>query len=372
MPALSLVHVLAPARYGGLESVVETLATAQVAIRDSVCVVPVLLPDDADHPLLGRLDASGVDVRPVIAPQRHYRREQSLVAAILKDRQADICHSHGYRPDIVDAPVARRLGIPTVSTVHGFTSGSVRTRLYERLQRRAFRRFNSVIAVSEQLRTDLLLSGVPVGVISVIRNAWATPSDGLSRAQARRELGVPPDVACIGWIGRMSREKGPDVFVRTAALVSHPDVRFCAIGAGPMALECRSLSRELGLGGRFIWPGPLVGASRYLRAFDAVVLTSWTEGTPMVLLEAMGAGIPVVATSVGGVPDVVSVDEAHLCRAGDVSGLGAAIDDVLQDAVAAGRRAAVAGRRLSRDFAVAPWASAYRTEYAALVGEVAL
>jgi glycosyltransferase involved in cell wall biosynthesis len=135
------------------------------------------------------------------------------------------------------------------------------------------------------------------------------------------------------------------------------------VGTGAVESECRELAAELGVSGRIVWHGAVERAARLLPAFDVLLITSWTEGTPMVLLEAMAAGVPVVSTAVGGIPDVVSREEALLVPAGDVQAMARALDDVLADPEAAIRRASVAALRLEREFAVEPWVERYRTVY---------
>jgi hypothetical protein len=121
---LSVVHLLAPARFGGLESVVETLSAGQADAGDSVCVAPVLAPDEvADHPFVEALRGRGVEVAVLEIGVRGYMRERREVAALLRARGAHVLHTHGYRPDVVDAPVARRMGVAAVTTVHGYTGG---------------------------------------------------------------------------------------------------------------------------------------------------------------------------------------------------------------------------------------------------------
>jgi glycosyltransferase involved in cell wall biosynthesis len=368
MGSLSLVHVLAPARFGGLESVVETLAGAQKRAGESVCVAPVLVPgDDANHPFLERLVDVGVDVDPIVVGRRDYRGERGRVGALIRERKAQVVHTHGFRPDIIDAPVARTLGSVTVSTVHGFTGGSFRNRTYEYLQRRAFRHFDGIVAVSDALRVELVSAGVPDRSISVIRNAWAPTSAPFSKEAARTALAIPEGAHCVGWVGRMSAEKGLEVFIAAAAAMRSSEVLFCVVGVGPMASECRKLAEALGVADRFYWPGEVMQAGRYLKAFDIVALTSWTEGTPMVLLEAMAAGVPVVSTAVGGVPDVITAEEAHLCGAGDVDGIAVALDDALKDRSSAIARVSAATTRLTADFAVEPWTDSYRSVYLALL-----
>ena len=158
---LSIVHVVAPAKFGGLETVITSLAKEQVRLGDRVTVVAVLSPGDEEgHPLCVELAANGVEVVPLVFSGRGYREERRRVRDILERCEAQVLHTHGYRPDVIDGPVGRRLGIPTVTTVHGYTGGGWKNRMYEWLQTRSFRRSDAVIAVSEKLRVDLMGTGI--------------------------------------------------------------------------------------------------------------------------------------------------------------------------------------------------------------------
>jgi glycosyltransferase involved in cell wall biosynthesis len=363
-PAINVVHVLTPAEYGGLETVVLALAAGQAAMGDEVSVLPVLTPNDPNpHPFCQALEERGIHADPLFVSGRNYRSERAGVREILETRKTSVLHSHGYRTDVVDASVAKAMGLATVSTVHGRTGGGWRNRFYEWLQERAWRRFDAVVAVSGKLRGELMATGIGPGRVRMIRNAWSSRGVVVSRDAARDRLGLPDSGHYIGFVGRLSAEKGPDVFIRAAAAMEGIEARFCIVGSGPLESECRALAVELGVADRIVWLGAVRDAGLSLRAFDVLALTSWTEGTPMVLLEAMSAGVPVVATSVGGVPDVVSPEEAIVRTAGDWAALAAAFTEVLTDREATERRVAAARRRLRQDFSVESWVSEYRAVY---------
>src|SRR4051812_9944743 len=121
---LAIIHVLAPGVVGGLESVVRVLSSGQRRAGHDVRVMCVL--DSAGpHPYVESLERAGVDVRPVVVRGRGTAREREHLGALFAERRPDVLHTHGYRPDLVDAPVARRYGAATVSTVHGFTGGGL-------------------------------------------------------------------------------------------------------------------------------------------------------------------------------------------------------------------------------------------------------
>jgi len=329
-------------------------------------VVGTVLEPGAIDPLRGPLDAAGVRAERLEVPPRRYRMERRLVRELLESCRPMLFHSHGYRPDVVDRGVARRLRIPTLSTVHGFTGGGPRNRLYERLQVRSLRRFDRVVAVSRPLMQFLETRGVRRERLRCIPNGW---SDGtfLSRNEARRVLGLGETGFVIGWIGRLSAEKGPDVFLRALAAMGAPDVLACILGDGPDAERTRALAAELGLEARVRWCGVVPDAARVAPAFDVIALTSRTEGTPMVLLEGIAAGVPVVATRVGGVPDVVSEEEVTLVPSEDSEAVASALSALLADPFTAQARALAARVRLARERDTASWVRQYEAVYRELV-----
>lgn len=357
-----VLHVVAPATVGGLERVVQLLAGGHQRRGHDVGVA-VVLHDHTDHPFLAALAGTAVAVYPLAVRARHYGGERAAVAGLCRWLRPDVLHTHGYRPDVVDAGAARRLGIPTVTTVHGFTSGGWRNRLYERLQRAAFRRFDAVVAVSRPLADFLVRDAVPPEHIHLIRNAWAETVPALDRVAARRVLGLPDDRWCVGWVGRLGREKGPDVMLAALAALSDVAPLVAMVGAGRERAVLERRAAALGVAVDVRWHGMVPEAGRLFRAFDVFVLSSRTEGTPLVLFEAMAAGVPIVATGVGGVPDVVSSAEAELVAPNDPVALAAAIRRVHGDAAAASARARAAADRLRREFAVDPWLDRYAAVY---------
>jgi glycosyltransferase involved in cell wall biosynthesis len=358
-----ILHVAAPGPVGGLERVVQMLAAGHRARGHTVAVAAILTHRPDGEPFLEPLRQAGVEAHAVTVRTRDYFAERAAVAQLCQRLGPDVVHTHGYRPDVVDAGVARRLGLPVVTTVHGFTGGGWKNRLYEVLQRRAFRRFDAVVAVSRQLAGALARDGVPPDRIHVLPNAWIPGLPPFDRATARRTLGLPMDGACIGWVGRLSHEKGPDLLIAALPLLSDLPVAVSFVGSGKAEAGCRRLTATLGVGDRVKWLGATPDAGRLMRAFDVLVLSSRTEGTPIVLFEAMGASVPVVATRVGGVPDVLGPTEALLVTRENPGALAGAIRDVLTHPTAAAERAQAARARLERDFAPASWLARHEALY---------
>ena len=360
-----ILHALAPGHVGGLESVVRLLAAGQARRGHAVSAVLVLDPGAESHPLIEPLSAAGVQVVPVIVPARAYHREWKALRAVIRRLTPDVVHTHGYRADVLAGAAARRGGVPAVTTVHGFTGGGRKNRVYEWLQVRSFRRMAAVVAVSRPLVDRLAAEGVSRNRIACIPNAWAPSGPPYGREEARRLLGIDPRRCVLGWVGRVSTEKGADVFVRALALVTDPEVTASIIGDGRERPAVEALAADLGVTGRITWHGTVPDAARFYPAFDAFVLSSRTEGTPIALFEAMAARIPVVASAVGGVPEVAGGGAAALLvRPDEPAELADAITTLRVDPAAARARANAALRRLTETYGVEPWLDSYDALYA--------
>ncbi|HSH46172.1 MAG TPA: glycosyltransferase, partial [Longimicrobiales bacterium] len=273
-------------------------------------------------------------------------------------------HTHGYRVDVLHGSVAAKLGIPRVSTSHGFVGGDLKNRFYERLQRRALRRFDGVVAVSAPMAATLAQRGIPADRLHTVPNAWTDGIEFLDREEARRMLQIPADEFHVGFIGRIGHEKGPDVLLEALSHLERPAAT-TFIGEGRLRDALAGRAEALGLDQTVRWAGLVQDAARLIRAFDAVVLSSRTEGTPVVLLEAMAAGVPVIAAAVGGIPHIVGPDEASLVPAEDPPALAAAIRDTRDDPRAAAGRAARASQRLRGELSAAQWLERYDRVYIA-------
>lgn len=365
-----VLHVAAPARFGGLESVLALLAERQAAAEHAVTVALVLEPADGDHPLARRLRAAGVDVRELLLPARAYGEERRRVRALVEELRADVVHTHGYRPDVVIGGVARAAGAATVSTAHGFIEHGLKSRLATWLQMRALARFDAVIAVSTAIAARLREARIPAARVHEVPNAFAPPSDAMTRDDARRHLGLPVDGYIVGFVGRLSPEKGPDVALeaiaglatRTATSAAVPWT-LAMVGAGRHADALRARAIALGLGERVRWCGAAPDIARCYAAFDVFLLSSRTEGTPVALLEAVAAGVPAVAARVGGVPAVLGEEGGTLVEAGDAAGFAAALAGVRERPEVARARADRARARVLEQYDVTRWLARHDAIY---------
>ncbi len=227
--------------------------------------------------------------------------------------RVDILHAHQLFPaGYAAAVVGRRMGIPVVCTAHGSDvhTHPHRNRGIARYTRAALRSADRVVAVSADLSrriSALEPQTVPVDVIynGVDLNRFAPADD---RAELRHRLGLPVNGVGICTVSRLVDAKGIPELVSSfrTVLKANADAWLVIVGGGPLESQVRSWARELG--GRLVAAGPVAHARvpEYLKAADVFALPSHREGVPVALLEAMACGLPVVATAVGGIPEVVT------------------------------------------------------------------
>jgi glycosyltransferase involved in cell wall biosynthesis len=262
------------------------------------------------------LNDNGHSVDEVPITRVYDWRQIDRITELIRKNGIDLLHTNGYRSDILGYLASRRVDIPIVSTVHGVPKATHRATLKANalmhFWMRALKRFDTVIAVSESLREQLAGRGVDPDKIKMLRNAVAfsgqrrtSPDGGI-----RKEMGLNPNARVIGTVGRLSPEKGHEYFIRALphVLKHHGEVKCLIVGDGPQMETLKALSAQLCPKGIVEFLGYREDVHAIYQALDVFVLPSLTEGTPMALLEAMGASVPVVVTAVGGVPEIIRDD----------------------------------------------------------------
>ena len=351
-------HLIAPAPFGGAESVVESLAIGRREGGRATGVI--LLTEGPEHPLADRLRAAGVVVVCVTSAHYGYRSQVRGVAALLT-RDA-VLHTHAYQADVVGFFAARRVGCAIVASNHGYAGGGLRNRLYEWLDRQTLRRIDAVLAVSKRNADRLRAWGHRGAPLFVIPNGWR-PVPTMSRVEARAVLGVERDGILVGWIGRMSEEKGGDLLI--AALQNEPTLpaKVCMIGDGPERAHLEATVRNSRLEGVVHFTGALPNPAQLSSAFDLLAISSRTEGLPMVMLEATNGGAAIVSFAVGGIPEYLDESSAWLVRPGDVSGFHRALIDAVTDTSARAGRAERARSVLNSRLGLVTWLADVESVY---------
>lgn len=265
--------------------------------------------------------------------------EESSGAAIGRDERTwpGIVHAHWVYPDAYAAlRWARPRGMKLVVTVHGHAAfGWFGPQCQRRYYREALVRADHVIAVSHEIQTKLVNEfGLDAARVTVIHNGVDPAQFPLKpREEARRSLGLPLNKRLLLTVARLSPEKQLDLLIRAANRCrGRHDWQLHIVGIGPLRETLRAQIAALGLENRVLLEGgvPHEQLHDWYAAADVFCLSSLHEGCPVVVLEALACGVPVVSTAVGAVPDFVTgSDYGLLCRNGSVEELGAQIDRAL-------------------------------------------
>lgn len=256
------------------------------------------------------LRSRDVTVLPITASSRFDPRIVKTLARTLDEHQVHIVHSHDYKTDILGFLATRLHRIPLITTIHGWIINDWKGRVRHGLARRLLPYFDRVVAVSPLIERQLRGIGVPQNKIRLVYNAIV--ADNYRRSDyvpgaLKMQFGIPDAAVTVGNIGRLSPEKGQKVFLDSFVELSraHDDVYGVIIGEGRDKNTLEQQTRALGLSHRIFFTGYVEDVRPLLRDLDILALSSFTEGLPNVVLEALCMGCSVVATAVGGTPEIV-------------------------------------------------------------------
>lgn len=243
------------------------------------------------------------------------------VAGLIERHDVDLLLCHGYKASTVGWFAARKVGIPPIAVSRGWTAEDWKIRIYERLDRFMLRKMERVVCVSHGQADKVKRAGVHPDRIEVIHNAIDMQRFSKPDPAYREKLieNFPPSLRSeikflVGAAGRLSPEKGFDLLIDAAGSVlrNHADVGFVLFGDGTLRGALQSQVDAAGLSERFQLAGYTEELDQLMPYLDLFVQSSYTEGLPNVLLEATAAGTSIVATKVGGTPEVVQAGEACL------------------------------------------------------------
>jgi glycosyltransferase involved in cell wall biosynthesis len=330
---MNIVHLTASTFHGGPERQMLGLARSMAERDQSVFLS--FAESGRCRSFLAAVRKQGFEGVALEKDTPRFRAAIGEIAEHLQHVQADVLCCHGYKANLLGRPAARRRGIPVIAVSRGWTGESFRVRWYERLDRFHLRWMDHTVCVSQAQADKVRRAGVRPERITVIHNA-VDPERFIDVDPRYRDKLLkhfrPGRKQIIGAAGRLSPEKGFHVLVSAAAQVikNDPSTGFILFGEGKCRPDLLRQINEAGLSGHFILSGFRADLDRFLPHLDLLVLPSFTEGLPNVVLEACAAGVPVVATAVGGTPEVVEDGvNGHLVPAGNADAMASRIAEVL-------------------------------------------
>jgi glycosyltransferase involved in cell wall biosynthesis len=299
-------------------------------------------------------------LRSEIAPADDWRALADLEAC-LGAGHFDVVHTHSAKAGALGRLAAHRVGVPTiVHTYHGFPfhrfQSPLRRAAYVGIERALGRFTDAFLAVGTAVAAEAIQRRIapPERVRTIgVAVSTADPLNGVwTRPEARRVLGVPPGMRVVGTVGRLDFQKAPDDFVAALAELRRDDVFGVWIGDGPLRAATERLAARRGIAGRMAFLGERTDVSALLPGLDIFAMASRYEGLPCAIVEAMVAGLPVVATTVNSVPDIVVAGETGLLvPPGRPELLGRAVRYLLDNPAVAARLGAAGRARLGAELA---------------------
>jgi glycosyltransferase involved in cell wall biosynthesis len=330
---MRILQLISSGGFYGAESVLLNLST-ELKRCGHECQLGVF--ENAHNPnaeMARRAQESGLDTTVIPCIGRVDWGAVRAIRALAQGGLVDLIHTHGYKADLYAYMAMRRSDVPLVATCHSWPGKDRSMRFYGWMDRFMLRYFDCVAAVSESTKAKLLAAGHASNRVTKISNGVPI-GDVRDRAGASQGDTVGNRLR-IGTVGRLSREKGHTVLLKAAKKLSseHPKALFLFAGDGPERQVLERETRELGLEEQVVFTGVRHDLAGFYESLDVFVMPSLHEALPMALLEAMAAGLAVVATIVGDISHVLSNGETGLLVApGDVEALAKNIGALLCDA----------------------------------------
>lgn len=343
---IHLLQIVGNAIVGGMETFVLRLLQRLPRERYRVsCLCP------NESRFTRELRETGAEVMITPMPEEPGWRAIQLGATLARAEGVQLIHAHLANAHVLAGLVGRLTGLPVLATVHSRDVTAADLEIHRLAD-------THLCVVSRTSYYQALAAGVRADRLHCIRNG-VDPAVFAPRPRSgelQRELGLPEATPLVAFVGRLSGEKGPEVFVRVAAAAAAAEARahYVFLGDGPLRERLRQDAASLGVEGRLHFAGVRDDMARDYASLDLVVSTSWTESLPLSLMEAMACGLPVIATQVGGVPELIVAGETGmLYTPGDSGGIARSVVDLLTRSDARAALGAAGRRRIEREFRLA-------------------
>jgi glycosyltransferase involved in cell wall biosynthesis len=305
-----IVFLFTPGPIGGAEKIV--INGVRALIKENIDVeLWVIREERVPHIANAFIDLlKDVEIKPkIFSSQSIY--DHSLFKSLAKsflETKPNIIHAHGFK-----AAFYAFLSCPKTSnlivTHHGKTSHTLKVKIYEFIEDQIMKRCSAVIAVSKDMKKTLSDSGIPSKKITVVENFMTTDILPIKTAETK--------TLKLLFVGRLSPEKGCSILVDAMTHLNNEKFSLTILGDGVEMDSLQTKVKDLGLSEKIFFTGFKQNVNEYMSSSDAIVMPSYREGQPLTLIEACCMGLPVVASNVGGIPELVNEDiNGHLCPAG--------------------------------------------------------
>ncbi len=319
-----LLEVIGNAGMGGMENYIKNFIAHLPANQFQVsCICPYESPFTAS---LRQLGAEEVYITPITDDPAW--RSIQLTVEVARLHQIDVLHAHMPKAHILAGLAGCLIDKPVVATLHGMNVSSQELGITRAVG-------SHLITNCQEGYTQALAMGVKAERLNLVRNGVDTTMFTPDRAddELRNVINLPRGTPLVGFVGRLEHEKGPDLFLRAADHVHQvrPDVHFVIVGDGVMRNKLEEMCAHLRLEQHVHFVGWWTNTVQIYPALDLLAHTSRSDGTSLVLLEAMSCGCPTVGLAVGGVPEIIENERTgFIAGAGDWEGIAFRIIQLLE------------------------------------------
>jgi len=315
---------------------------------------------DEGREFLAAAGRMGISTLALPAGIRGAFKSVSILTRHIRERSISLLCTHGYRADILGIWAAKRCRVPVACFLRGWTKEDSKVRMYEALDRAFLPHATRLVALSEAEAERLRRNKVYASKVRTVINAIEIPnlSDDdrrSARVELRQRLGLGTDTPIVAAAGRLSPEKGAAYFIQAIPAIrgKFPGASFVLFGDGPLRRELEGLTKELGITQAVRFAGFMPDFTRLLPGVNVLVNPSLSEQMPNVVLEAMAASVPVVATAVGGVPEICGDGALALVPPTDAGAIRDAVAGLLSDPARAKALGLAGQRRVSEAYSPA-------------------
>jgi glycosyltransferase involved in cell wall biosynthesis len=357
---ISVMHLIHSMAYGGIEAAVINWLCRIDRSRFDVSLVCFANPGETEGPFVEAATRAGLEVSKIPWSRRKplIKSARRLVQH-MRAHHVDILHSHNVYADCVGAVAARLFNVRTVATVYVLAHyGNWKRDLIQTIEEKVIHLFDRVTAHCEYTRNKMIDLGFNPREIDTLICGFETRPVVLSkeeRSRRRRALGVADDEILLGNVARLYPEKAQDVLLRCFKdiLAEQPKARLWIAGVGPLDARLRMQCSRMGLDNNVRFVGFLSDLPSFMCLLDIQVHPSHLEGVPLALCEGLAAGLPIVASAVGGVPEILDHGQAGvLVPAGDEVAFSRKVIDLINHPEKRIRIGVSAKRFIEKDYSL--------------------
>jgi len=354
---MHLIHTMA---YGGVETVVINWLRKIDRDRFDIHLVCFDNPDDSEEPFVEAARNAGLTVSKIPWGRRKpLLKAARALAAMVREHGVDILHAHNWYADFIVALTARLVPVKTITTLYVWHDYDWKRNILQAIDQRVIRAFDRITAHCDDTRRKTIERGIAPQDVDTLICGFETHRvelDSEERAHRRREQGVGDDDIVLLNIARLYPEKAHDGLLRSFKLIHErcPRAQLWIAGVGPLEDEVKALCTELGLDDSVRFLGFVKDLPSLLALADIQVHPAHIEGVPLAVCEGMAAGLPIVVSEVGGLPEVVDYGRTGiLVKAGDETGFAEAVLNLIEHPEKGREIGAAARQFMENDYSLA-------------------